>query len=409
MDPHVIEQLILLIVTGAVVAIAARRLKIPYTVGLVVVGIAMAFLPFRIDIPLSKEFLFEFLLPPLIFEAAMSIEWRRLRRDLLLISTYATAGVVLSAAVTAAAMHLLMGWPWPAAIVFGILIAATDPVSIIATFKESNVSGRVRLLVEAESLFNDSTAAVALSVAIVVILGGSASFGSIAWDLISSAAGGLFIGILVSITALLFIGRTKDHLVELTMTTFAAFVSFWAAESMGASGILATTAAGLVIGNRVGRGSITELGEESIAHFWEFAAFVSNTLIFIVLGINLAYQQFAPSRFVILSGIVAVMIGRAVAVYPISLLFSRSRWKVEPRQQHILFWGGLRGALALALALGIPDEFPYKYEILITTFGVVAFSVFVQGTTVTALMRILGILPDAKPEAGGPTKMVKSD
>ena len=114
MDPHVIEQLILLIVTGAVVAIAARRLKIPYTVGLVVVGIAMAFLPFRIDIPLSKEFLFEFLLPPLIFEAAMSIEWRKLRRDLLLISTYATAGVVLSAAVTAAAMHLLMGWPWPA-------------------------------------------------------------------------------------------------------------------------------------------------------------------------------------------------------------------------------------------------------------------------------------------------------
>lgn len=409
MDPHVIEQLILLIVTGAVVAIAARRLKIPYTVGLVLVGIAMAFLPLHIDIPLSKEFLFEFLLPPLIFEAAMSIEWRELRRDLLVIGTYATAGVILSAAVTAITMHFLMAWTWPAGIIFGILIAATDPVSIIATFKESNVSGRVRLLVEAESLFNDSTAAVALSVAVTVLLGGSATFGSLTWNLITSAAGGLIIGIVVSVIALLLIGHTKDHLVELTMTTFSAFVSFWAAESLGVSGILATTAAGLIIGNRMGRGSITERGEESIEHFWEFAAFVSNTIIFIVLGINLAYQRFAPSTVVILAGILAVMIGRAVAVYPISFLFTRSRWKVERREQHILFWGGLRGALALALALGIPDEFPFKYDILITTFGVVAFSVFVQGSTVTTLMRFLGILPNEKPHTDSPAKMVKSD
>jgi len=409
MDPHVIEQLILLIVTGAIVAIAARRFRIPYTVGLVITGIAMAFLPIHINIPLSKEFLFEFLLPPLIFEAAMSINWRELRRDLPVIGTFATAGVVLSAAVTAGIMHLLMGWPWPAAVIFGILIAATDPVSIIATFKESNVKGRVRLLVEAESLFNDSTAAVALTVAVAFFLGESTGFQSVVLSFLISAAGGLVLGIIVSAAALLLIGRTKDHLVELTMTTFAAFVSFWVAERMGVSGILATTAAGLVIGNRMGRGSITERGEESIEHFWQFAAFVSNTIIFIVLGINLAYQQFAPSRFIIISGITAVLIGRAVAVYPISFLFTRSRWKVDRSQQHILFWGGLRGALALALALGIPDDFPLRHEILITTFGVVAFSVFVQGTTVTGLMRILGILPNAKPQAGEPAKMVKSE
>jgi monovalent cation:H+ antiporter, CPA1 family len=396
MDAPVIEQLVLLIVVGAIVAIAAHRLRIPYTVGLVLAGIVMAFLPLHINVPFSKDFLFEVLLPPLIFEAALYIDWRELRRDLFVVGTYATLGVVLSAAVTAAIMHFVLGWPWPAAVLFGVLIAATDPVSIIATFKEAKVEGRIRLLVESESLFNDSTAAVGFAVAVTIAAGESAGIGSAAWQLISSAAGGVVVGIVIAVVALLIIGRTKDNLAELSMTTFAAFGSFWAAERYGLSGILATTAAGLVIGNRVGRGSITEQGEESMAHFWEFAAFVVNSIIFIVLGINLAYQNFAQFSLAIVVAIVAVVIGRGVAVYPLSALFSRSKWKVDQRHQHVLFWGGLRGALALALALGVPDTIPYKQEILIVTFGVVAFSVFVQGSTVTPLMRYLGVLPVKK-------------
>src|SRR3954451_4081873 len=132
MEAAVIEQFILLIVVGAVVAIAAHRLRIPYTVGLVVAGIVIAFLPLNINIPFNKDFLFQVLLPPLIFEAALYIDWRELRRDLLVVVTYATFGVVVSAALTAAVMHYVVGWSWQAAIVFGVLIAATDPVSIIA-------------------------------------------------------------------------------------------------------------------------------------------------------------------------------------------------------------------------------------------------------------------------------------
>ena len=396
MDAPVIEQLVLLIVVGAIVAIAAHRLRIPYTVGLVLAGIVMAFLPLHIDVPFSKDFLFEVLLPPLIFEAALYIDWRELRRDLLVVGTYATVGVVLSAAVTAAIMHFVLGWPWPAAVLFGVLIAATDPVSIIATFKEAKVEGRIRLLVESESLFNDSTAAIGFAAAVAIAVGESAGVGSVAWQLISSAFGGVAIGIITAVIALLIIGRTKDNLAELSMTTFAAFGSFWAAERFGLSGILATTAAGLVIGNRIGRGSITEQGEESMAHFWEFAAFVVNSIIFIVLGINLAYQNLAPFGLAIVVAIVAVIVGRGAAVYPLSALFSRSKWKIDSQHQHILFWGGLRGALALALALGVPDTLPYKQEILIVTFGVVSFSVFVQGSTVTPLMRYLGVLPVKK-------------
>jgi CPA1 family monovalent cation:H+ antiporter len=396
MDAPVIEQLILLIVIGAVVAIAAHRLRIPYTVGLVVAGIVLAFLPLHIDFPFSKDFLFQVLLPPLIFEAALYIDWRELRRDLLVVITYATLGVVVAAALTAAVMHFIVSWEWPAAVVFGVLIAATDPVSIIATFKEARVEGRLRLLVESESLFNDSTAAVAFTVAVAFAAGESIGPISAVWQLLSSAIGGMVIGIVIAIIALLIIGRTKDHLAELAMTTFAAFVSFWAAEQFHLSGILATTFAGLVIGNRIGRGSITDRGEESMEHFWEFAAFVANSIIFIILGINLAYQNFAEFSFAIIVAIVAVLTGRAAAVYPLSLLFQRSDGKVARSHQHILFWGGLRGALALALALGIPDTLPYKHEILVVTFAVVAFSVFVQGSTLAALMRYLGELPGKK-------------
>ena len=396
MDTSVVEQFVLLTVIGAIVAMIAHRLTIPYTVGLVVAGIVLAVFRVKIDLPFSKDFLFDVLLPPLIFEAALYIDWRELRRDLGVILTYAVPGVILSLVVTAAVMHFAVGLAWPAAILFGVLIAATDPVSIIATFKEAKVEGRLRLLVEAESLFNDSTAAVGFTVAVALALGGSLSVGWAVWELLSSAVGGALVGALVAVVALLMIGRTKDHLAELAMTTFAAFGSFGVAEHFGFSGILATTGAGLIIGNRIGRGSITMRGEESMEHFWEFAAFVSNSVIFIILGVNLASQDFTNSGLLVLFAIIAVLAGRAVAVYPLSALFSRTSRKVPMTYQHTLFWGGLRGSLALALALGVPATVANRQEMLIATFGVVAFSIFVQGSTVTPLMRYLGELPPKK-------------
>lgn len=391
-----IEQIVLIICIGAIVAVIARRLKIPYTVGLVAAGFFIAFLPLELEINFSKDLLFKVLLPPLIFEAALYIDWRELRKDLTVIITYATVGVLLSAGVTAVFMQYAVGWSWQAAILFGVLIAATDPVSVIATFKEARVEGRLRLLVEAESLFNDSTAAVAFTVALTFALGETVSFGSSVWTMILSIGGGIVSGLLIGGLALLIIGKTEDDLVELSMTTLAAFGSFWLAEHFHLSGILATTTAGLLIGNLAAFGAITEKGEESIRHFWDFTAFVSNSIIFIILGINVAYQDFAKSIVPIFVAIIAVLVGRAIAIYPCSVLFSRSSLKIDAKHQHMLFWGGLRGALALALALGIPDSLPYRREILIVTFGIVAFSVFVQGLTITPLLRRLGQISSGK-------------
>lgn len=396
-----IEQLELILFIGVLVAIVARRFKIPYTVGLVAAGIAITFFPVGIQVALSKEFLFKLLLPPLIFEAALYINWQELRRDLITVGTFATVGVLLSAGITAAFMHYVVGWPVTVATLFGILIAATDPVSVIATFKEAKVEGRLRLLVEAESLFNDSTAAVAFTVVLTFAMGESLEFGSVVWMMIKSVAGGVLTGLLVGGGVLLLAGRTRDHLAELSLTTIAAFGSFWLAEHFHLSGVLATLTAGLMVGNTSSLGFITKKGEESIESFWEFIAFAVNAVIFISLGINGAIQDFGPVLFAIVVAIVAVLVGRALAIYPISAAFSKSPFKVERNHQHILFWGGLRGALALALALGIPEYMPYRAEIVLVTFGVVAFSVFVQGLTITPLLRRLGHLPEEQTAGSG--------
>lgn len=391
-----IEQIEVILLIGALVAILARRLRIPYTVGLVAAGAVITFLPLGIDVPFDKDLLFKLLLPPLIFEAALYIDWRELKRDLVPVATFATVGVLLSAGITAAIMHFVVGWTWQPAILFGVLIAATDPVSVIATFKEARVTGRLRLLVEAESLFNDSTAAVAFTIALAFAMGDSVTTGGAALLMLKSIAGGAFCGLLVGGGVLLIAGRTGDHLAEIALTTIAAFGSFWLAEHFHLSGVLATMTAGLLVGNTTSLGFISDKGEESIESFWEFAAFAANSVIFILLGINEAYQDFGPVLIPIGVAIIAVVVARGIAIYPISLAYSRTSWKIESAHQHILFWGGLRGALALALALSIPELYEHKKEIVLVTFGVVAFSVFAQGLTMTPLLSWLGQLPPAE-------------
>ncbi|MBC7877946.1 MAG: sodium:proton antiporter [Anaerolineales bacterium] len=388
-----IELIAALLLIAALVAMAARLLKIPYTIGLVVAGIVLALLPFMPEINLTKELIFSIFLPPLIYEAAIYIKWQELRRDLPVILTLATVGVLLSAGLTAAGMHYFVQWQWQSAILFGILIAATDPVSVIATFKEAGVHGRLRLLVEAESLFNDGTAAVAFNIALAFAVGGSITAVGTVQTLVVTVAGGILCGVLVAGSVLLLAGRTDDHLIEITLTTVAAYGSFLLAEHFHVSGVLATLVAGLLTGNIGSLGSFSDKGREAVESFWEYIAFVANSLIFILIGIREARQDFTNLILPIGVAVVLVLVGRAIAVYPLSALFSRSALKVSTGHQHTLFWGGLRGALALALALGLPPELPQREAIVTVAFGVVAFSIFAQGLTMVPLLRKLKEIP----------------
>ena len=386
---ELIEKIEVLLLVAAIVAMLARRLRVPYSIGLVIAGIGLALLPVSPSIELTKTLIFTAFLPPLIFEAAINLRWPELRRELPVVLVLATIGVLLSAAVTALGMHYLVRWAWISALVFGVLIAATDPVAVIATFKETNVHGRSRLLVEAESLFNDCTAAVAFS--IVLALAGGERFGAlgVTKSLLVIVFGAVAFGAVIAFLCLLLSGATDDHLTEVTFTTVAAYGSFVLAEHFHTSGVLATLTAGLIIGN-IGHLSISPRSRKAVEEFWEYVAFFANSLIFLLIGMRVGVQSFRAFLWAAIIAVVLVTLGRAFAIYPSCLLFAKSKLKVSAKQQHILFWGGLRGALALALALGLPNDMPGRQEIIAVAFAVVAFSILVQGLTITPLMRRLG-------------------
>ena len=371
------------------VAILTRKLHVPYSVGLVATGMFLALFSVDLQVHLTRDLIFSTLLPPLIFEAAMALRWRDLRRDLLLIVLLATVGLVLSAALTAVGMHWLAGWQWAAAMLFGVLIAATDPVSVIAVFKEAGVRGRLRTLIEAESLFNDGTAAVLFAVGAAFVAGQALTPGLAGLWLLKSVGGGIACGAAVAGVILLLVNRTDDHLVMLAFTTIAAYASFLLAEHFGGSGVLATLCAGLIIGNLGPIGAIPPRGRAAIEAFWEFAAFVSNSLIFLLIGINEQQQDFHAVWKSAVIAIALVTLGRAVAIYPVCGLLARIADPVSMRDQHLLVWGGLRGALALALALSLPQEVPQRGAIATVAFAVVAFSIFAQGLTIAPRLRRL--------------------
>ena len=379
-----------LLLIAAVVAMLTRRIRLPYSVGLVMAGIILAILPFAPKVSLTKDLIFTALLPPLLFEAALYIHWDQLRRDFSVIVVLATVGVLLSACVTTIGMHYLGHWQWLGALVFGVLIAATDPVSVIATFKEAKARGRLLVLIEAESLLNDGTAAVAFGVVVALASGQQLTPLEITAMFLRTIGGGVLCGGAVALGALLLAGRTDDHLVEITLTTVAAYGSFLLANYLGLSGVLATITAGLIIGNFKSLNAISERGKEAVQAFWEYAAFVANSLVFLLIGMHEAHQNFVAIWLPALIAIALVTLGRAVAIYPCCFIFSRTALRVRIRQQHVLVWGGVRGALALALALGLPREVAQREEIITISFAVVAFSVFVQGLTIKPLLRSMG-------------------
>jgi monovalent cation:H+ antiporter, CPA1 family len=395
-----ITHMTALLGVAMVVAMLARRLHLPYTVGLVVTGIGLAFARLENGANLTHDLIFDLILPPLLFEAALNLRWRDLRADFAPILALSTFGVVISAALVAFGLMRLLDWPIAPAVIFGVLIAATDPIAVIAMFKDTGVEGRLRLLVESESLFNDGVAAVLFGLALAWAQSDAANAGDASGILRAIAlvaGGGIALGLACGFAAIRFAGRTSDHLIETTLTVVAAYGSFLLAEHFHFSGVLACVSAGLVMGNlgllrEDDKSALSEGARAFVVEFWEFAASIANSLVFLLIGLRAAAIPFASVGVAtLLVANILVLIGRAVTVYPICLIFARSRWRVPLAEQHVLWWGGLRGALALALVLALPQSLPYHDEIVIAAFGVVTFSVIAQGVTMPALLRWLGV------------------
>ena len=397
---EIIQFLLLLLIAASLIAMATIRLKIPYTIALVIGG-------FLIDIfhvpltgrlgaggstdVLTPDVILMIFLPGLLFEAGLNIQARRLQRNLIPVLLLAIIGVLIATAVSGYAVHWLLGLPLLVALLFGSLISATDPISVLALFKEMHVSKRLSVLVEAESLFNDGTAVVVFQIFLAAVLTGQADIvegiGHFLKVTLGGGALGLGLGYIVSkLTA-----RLDDPRIEILLTTILAYGSFLVAEHLHVSGIIATVGSGLMIGNYGAPSGMSSRTRVALWSFWEYVGFVINSLVFLLIGIEVHLADLIEYADAIGIAIAAVLLGRLFSIYSMVPISNRFANEIPFHWQHVLFWGGIHGGVSMALALSLDASFPGRSQILAMTFGVVAFSIVVQGLTIKPLMRRLGI------------------
>jgi CPA1 family monovalent cation:H+ antiporter len=386
------ETLIIgLLLIASLVAILVRRLHTPYPVALVVVGLLITFQQ-PVELHLTPELILVLFVPPLVFEAAFHINLGDLRRDWTFIGLLAVPGVILSMFIIGGILAFTTPLGLSLGLVFGALIAATDPVAVVSLFRAIGVPKRLAGLVETESLFNDGTAIVVFRLVLLAALSGQFNLVQGAANFLQVAVGGVVIGLALGWVIARLIARIDDYLIETTLTTVLAFGSYLAAESLGFSGVLAVAAAGLVNGN-LGPQGMSPTTRIVLFNFWEYAAFLANSLIFLLIGLQVNIPALVANALPIGMAIAAVLIARVVVVYGLGFLANRFIEPVSLRWQTVMVWGGLRGAISLALALSLPEALGPSRALLQTmAFGVVLFSLVVQGTTMRSLVRRLGIV-----------------
>ncbi|MGB3204297.1 MAG: sodium:proton antiporter [Crinalium sp.] len=392
-----LKQFLIVLLVSLSVATLSQSLewfrKIPYTLLLVIVGLGLAFVDIRL-VNLSPQLILLIFLPPLVFEAAWNIEWSHLKRDLVPISLYAVLGVIISIAGVAFALNQLAGIALGTALLVGASISATDPVSVIALFRELGVGKRLSTLMEGESLFNDGIAVVAF----VFLLG--LNFGGDEFNFPSLVARFVaFVGIAVGVGSLIGFGisfltqRFDLPLVEQSSTLVAAYGAYLIAEDLGGSGVIAVVVAGLILGNfgsRIGMNPRTRL---IVTEFWNFLAFFVNSIVFLLIGDQIRFSTLLDNLLPIAVLIAAVILTRLIAIFGLGAL---SNWvaksEIPLTDQTVLWWGGLRGSVSIALALSLPVDLPEKEKMIALIFGVVLFTLLVQGLTTKALLDKFGML-----------------
>jgi CPA1 family monovalent cation:H+ antiporter len=407
---HVEVQVLILLLVAAFVGMGARRFRLPYTLALVVAGLVLGGLDLQVlhDVELDAELLLLLLLPALLFEAAFHIDLAEFRRNAVPIFTLAVPGVLLASGAAAgllylglAATGLVEGFGWREAWLFSVVIAATDPVSVLALFKQFGVAKRLYLVVEGESLLNDGVAVV-LFVIVTAAYGLSAgahvmpeeaslmAFGLETF--LRMGVGGAFVGAAMGGLLTVLTRQIDDHLIETTLTVLLAYGSFLVAEELHCSGVLSTVFAGIVAGSYGARWGMSASTRNAVEDFWELAAFLANSFIFLLVGLELEPWRLWHQGVAIVIAFVAVVLARAVAVYTSFPLANRFSTPMPRAWSHVMVWGGLRGSLSMVLILTLPTSFPGRTLLVTLIFGVVGLSLFVQGLTMGPLLGRLGLL-----------------
>ncbi len=392
--------IIVLLVIISLVSVAVRRIRLPYTVALVLVGLALTlvkaptFLPGGGDIDLTQDLILLIFIPPLVFEAAFHLNFADVKRNLIPILLLAIPGVLIVTFLTAGFLIMGAGVAVSTALIFGAIIAATDPVAVVAIFKELGVPKKLATIVEGESLFNDGTAIVVFHIILGAVLTGHFDLVESMGEFVKVSVGGLIIGLVLGWICARLIALIDDALVETTLTTILAYGSFIVAEEFfHFSGVLAVVAAGILNGN-VGPKGMSATTKIVLFNFWEYLAFLANSLIFLLIGLDIELPVLLDHAGLIILAWIGLTAARAISVYSLSFGGGFLRGGQIPLQwQHILSWGGLKGAISLALALGLSAQLgPERASIQAMTFGVVLITLLIQGPTIKPLINKLKVI-----------------
>ncbi len=392
-----LKQFLLVLSISLSIAVIAQIFtwirQIPYTLLLVLAGLGLASLDVRL-LDLSPGLILFIFLPPLLFEAAWNMKWTNILENFVPISLYAVGGVLFSIAGVAFGLTHFSGVPIVTALLVGVCLSATDSASVIGLFREVGASKRLTTVMEGESLFNDGASVVAFGIILSLALGSaSLNFSEAAAQFLTVTSIGVGVGALIGFCLASLTQRLGSPWVEQSLTLIAAYGTYLVVEELGGSGVIGVVTAGLLMGN-IGWDSAST-SRPFIKESWQFIAFFINSIVFLLIGDQVYFRQIIPNLPTTAVAIAGVILSRAITIYGLGGI---SNWLAQPpipwRDQTVLWWGGLRGSVSIALALSIPTTVPDYEEIMANVFETVLFTLLLQGLTTKPLLKLLHLIDD---------------
>jgi len=385
-----LEQLLIVLAVGAAVAIVAKRVSVPYNVALVVVGLLLMLLDVLPNTPMNPSVVMLVFLPILIFQGALSADDTSMRQAARPILTLAVPGVFMSLVATAAIASWEIGLPFPVALLLGAILAITDTVSVLLAFRSVRVPHRLAAIMEGESLFNDGTALVLVSVAVTVVAQGYADPAQIGRQLVVAIVAGTVLGTAGGMVGALVLRRAPDDLTALLSSIVTVFATSLIAERLQGSAVIAVVIAGVLVGHEV-RARLEPSRVLALHGFWEFAAFVINVWLFLLVGMQLHFELLVQEAWPILLAVIALHAGRAVAVYSCFGALNLAGDRVPWRWQHVMVFGNVKGALSMAAVLALPAGIAYRDRLIAIVFGVALVTLVTQALPFRRYLRWLGV------------------
>jgi CPA1 family monovalent cation:H+ antiporter len=379
---------------AALLGMVAWRLNLPYAVALMLGGLAVEQTHW-VGLPqLNPPVLLFVFLPPLLFDAAFRLDDVQLRSVAQPVLVLAVPGTIATAAIVGLVLFGTLHLPLAEALLFGSIVSATDPVAVVGVFRGLNAPRHLAVLVEGESLINDGVAITLYTAALGLATSGTADVSSALVLFVRQVAGGVVIGVVLGIAFSRLTAMIDDHLIEMTLSTALAYGSYLAAQSLETSGALACVAAGLVHGSYGREVGMTERTRRLLDDLWEYIGFVVNAVVFLLVGFTTNVAALAATASPVLVSIASVLLSRVlVVVIPPELLrlTRRVRLVTSPAERVVLIWGAMRGALTITLALALPPSIADRQMLIDMAFGVVLFTLVVQGMTLSFVIQRAGL------------------